>query len=174
MSLLGLDVGTTGTKAVAFDLDGRVLASAYREYPLRSPRPGWQELDADEVWRSVREVLGEVASKTKADPVKAMAMSAQGEAVTPVDKKGACLAPSPVTFDARTADMPAWWLERKSRLELAQHTGMPLHGMYTINKILWFKENQPEVYSKAAKFLRYEDYVQYRLGVPPTMSHSLA
>jgi glycerol kinase len=45
MSLLGLDVGTTGTKAVAFDLDGRVLASAYREYPLRSPRPGRQELD---------------------------------------------------------------------------------------------------------------------------------
>ncbi|MCL4217636.1 MAG: hypothetical protein KJ052_11630 [Candidatus Hydrogenedentes bacterium] len=174
MSLLGLDVGTTGTKAVAFDLDGRVLASAYREYPLRSPRPGWQELDADEVWRSVREVLGEVASKTKADPIKAMAMSAQGEAVTAVDQSGACLAPSPVTFDARTADMPAWWLERKSRLELAQHTGMPLHGMYTINKILWFKENQPEVYSKAAKFLCYEDYVQYRLGVPPTMSHSLA
>ncbi len=174
MSLLGLDVGTTGTKAVAFDLDGRMLASAYREYPLRSPRPGWQELDPDEVWANVREVLAEVASKTKGNPIKAMAMSAQGEAVHAVDKNGKCLTPSLVTFDGRTADMPAWWLERKSRMDLAQLTGMPLHGMYTINKIMWFKEHQPEVYAKAAKFLCYEDYVQYRLGVPPTMSHSLA
>jgi len=174
MSLLGLDVGTTGTKAVAFDLDGRVLASAYREYPLQSPRPGWQELDPDEVWANVREVLAEVASKTKADPIKAMAMSAQGEAVTGIDKNGKSLTKSPVTFDSRTAGMPAWWLECKPRLELAQLTGMPLHGMYTINKIMWFKENEPETYAKVAKWLCYEDYVQYRLGVTPTMSHSLA
>jgi xylulokinase len=103
-----------------------------------------------------------------------MAMSAQGEAVVAVDKNGVCLAPSPVTFDARTADMPAWWLERKSHLDLARITGMPLHGMYTINKILWFKQNQPEVYAKVWKWLCYEDFVQYRLGVKPAISHSLA
>ena len=174
MSLLGLDVGTTGTKGVAFNHEGRLIASAYREYPLRSPRPGWQELDPEEVWSCVREVLREVASKTKSDPITAMALSAQGEAVHAVGKDGSCITPSVVTFDSRTAAMPEWWLERKSRLDLARITGMPLHGMYTINKILWFKQNQPKVYAKAWKWFCYEDYVHYKLGVTPTMSHSLA
>ncbi|MBI5095571.1 MAG: hypothetical protein HZB26_24450 [Candidatus Hydrogenedentes bacterium] len=174
MSLLGLDVGTTGTKGVAFDLDGKVIASAYREYPLLSPKPGWQELDPNQVWAAVREVLGEVARKTAADPIKAMAISAQGEAAHGVSKDGVCLTNSVVTFDARTADFPKWWLERKSRMDLAQISGMPLHGMYTLNKILWFKQNQPDVYAKVWKFLCYEDFVHLRLGLEPVMSHSLA
>lgn len=174
MSLLGLDVGTTGAKGVAFDIEGTPIASAYREYPLLSPKPGWQELEPEHVWRCVREVLGEVAQKTKHDPIRAMAMSAQGEAVHAVAKDGSCLTNSPVTFDARTAALPAWWLERKSRLELARISGMPLHGMYSLNKILWFKQNQPDVFAKTWKFLCYEDFVQHRLGLDPVMSHSLA
>ncbi|HRI87627.1 MAG TPA: FGGY-family carbohydrate kinase [Candidatus Hydrogenedentes bacterium] len=174
MSLLGLDVGTTGAKGVAFDLDGKPIASAYREYPLLSPKPGWLELDPEHVWKCVREVLAEVAQKTKHDPIRAMAMSSQGEAVHAVDKSGACITHSPVTFDARTADIPAWWLERKSRLELAQISGMPLHGMYSLNKILWFKQNQPDVFAKAWKWMCYEDFVQFRLGLDPAMSQSLA
>lgn len=174
MSVLGLDVGTTGTKGVAFDLDGKPIGSAYREYPLLSPKPGWQELDPEHVWRCVREVLGEVAQKTKGDPIRAMAMSAQGEAVHAVARDGSCITNSPVTFDARTADLPAWWLERRTRMELAQISGMPLHGMYSLNKVLWFKHNQPDIFAKAARFHCYEDFVQLRLGLEPIMSHSLA
>lgn len=174
MSLLGLDVGTTGTKGVAFNLDGKAIASAYREYPLLSPKPGWLELDPEQVWGCVKEVLSEVASKTAHDPIRALAISAQGEAIHAVDRSGACLTHSVVTFDARTADMPAWWLEHKSRLDLARITGMPLHGMYSLNKVLWFKQNAPDVYAKAWKWLCYEDFVQFRLGLEPVMSHSLA
>lgn len=174
MSLLGLDVGTTGTKAVVFDLEGKVLASCYREYPLLSPKPGWQELDPNRVWEAVKAVLGEVAAKTKKDPVKTMAISAQGEACHAVDRQGNCLTNSVVTFDARTADYPAWWLQRKSRLDIAWITGMPLHGMYTINKIMWFKYNEPRIYEKTWKFLCYEDFIHCRLGLAPVMSSSLA
>ncbi|MDZ4861013.1 MAG: FGGY-family carbohydrate kinase [Candidatus Hydrogenedentes bacterium] len=174
MSLLGLDVGTTGAKGVAFDLEGKPIAQAYREYPLHSPKPGWLELDPDQVWQLVRDVLSEIASKTRHDPIRAMAISSQGEAVHAVDKTGACLTHSPVTFDARTAEIPAWWLERKSRYDLAFISGMPLHGMYSLNKILWFKQNQPDVFAKTWKWMCYEDFVQFRLGVTPTMSHSLA
>lgn len=174
MSLLGLDVGTTGAKGVVFDLDGNALASAYREYPLLAPQPGWQELDPNEVWGAVRDILGEVAEKTKGDPIQAMAVSAQGEAAHGVGKDGQCLTNSVVTFDARTANLPEWWLERKTRLEIAEISGMPLHGMYTLNKLIWFKKNQPEVFAKVWKFLCYEDYVHLRLGLEPVMSHSLA
>ena len=174
MSLLGLDVGTTGTKGVAFDLDGRVLASAYREYPLHSPRPGWQELDSNQVWRCVKAVLAEVARATRNNPIQAMAVSCQGEACTPVTREGEVLANSPATFDARTADAPAWWLERMSRFDITRISGMPLHGMYTISKVAWFKEHRPDVYAKAYKFLCYEDFVHFRLGLDPVMSFPLA
>lgn len=174
MSLLGLDVGTTGTKAVAFNEEGAPIASAYREYPLLSPRPGWQELDPEAVWSAIREVLIEVAAKTASDPIRAIGISAQGEAVHAVDTDRRCISNSVVTFDARTADMPAWWLQHKSRTELALITGMPLHGMYSLNKILWFKQNQPDVYRSAWKWLCYEDFVHLRLGLEPVISLSLA
>lgn len=174
MSLLGLDVGTTGCKAVAFSLDGHAIASAYGEYPLYSPQPGWQELDPEEVWACVKRVLTEVGAATGSDPITAMAISAQGEACHPIDKNGECLMRSIVSFDDRTATAPEFWLERKSAYELASVTGMPIHGMYSINKIMWIKEHQPEIFDKASKFLCYEDYVQFRLGLEPVISHSLA
>ncbi len=62
MSLLGLDIGITGCKAVAFGLDGATLAQAYREYPLYQPHPGWMELDPGEVWQAVCEVIGSVTA----------------------------------------------------------------------------------------------------------------
>ena len=62
MSLLGLDIGISGCKAVAFSLDGATLAQAYREYRLYQPQPGWMELDPAEVWQAVSEVIGKVAA----------------------------------------------------------------------------------------------------------------
>ncbi len=174
MSLLGLDVGTTGCKAVAFSLDGKPIASAYREYPLYSPKPGYQELDPDEVWANVRTALAEVASKTKADPIRALGVSSQGEACHAVDRAGRCLTRSVVSFDARTAEFPAWWEQRRPRVDLARISGMPLHGMYSLNKIMWFRYHEPEVFRRAAKFHCYEDFVHLRLGLEPVMSHSLA
>ena len=174
MSLLGLDIGTTGTKGVAFDLDGRILASAYREYPLISPRPGWQELDPNRVWLCVKAVLAEVSRATRTHPIESLGISCQGEACHPVARDGTCLANSLITFDGRTADKPAWWLERMSRYDIARISGMPVHGMYTLNKIMWFKEQRPDIYAKTWKFHCYEDFVHLRLGLDPVMSYPLA
>ena len=88
MSLLGLDIGITGCKAVAFDLTGDMLAQAYREYPLYQPHPGWMELDPQEVWGAVRDVIRQVAGKISNDPVQALSVSTHGESVVPVDAKG--------------------------------------------------------------------------------------
>ena len=100
---------------------------------MLSPQPGWQELDPEQVWQGVREVLGEVASLTQSDPIQAMGISAQGEACHAVDRDGRCLMNSIVTFDGRTAHMPAWWEERISKKDLAAITGMPLQGIYSLN-----------------------------------------
>ena len=105
MSLLGIDLGTTGCKAVVFDEGGKILSSAYREYPLHFPKPGWIELDSNRVMKSAREVIREAAGKAKKDPVRALAVASQGEAVTPVSADGKFLHNAIVTFDARTAPL---------------------------------------------------------------------
>src|SRR3989338_7528987 len=99
MSLMGLDVGTTGCKAIAFDLDGNILASSYREYPLLHPKPGWIEINPNQVWESVGTVIKEASSQTTSDPIKAFAVSCLGEACVPVDKNGTFLDNSIIGFD---------------------------------------------------------------------------
>ena len=86
MSLLGLDVGTSGCKAIAFNEEGTLLSGAYREYSLLHPEPEWAELDVNLLWKRIKEVIFEVANKTRSDPIKALSVSTQGEAVVPVSK----------------------------------------------------------------------------------------
>jgi xylulokinase len=88
MSYLGVDLGTTGCKAAAFDAAGAVLASSYREYPLLSPEDGRAELDSGRVIADCLNVIRAVAHQCAADPVRALAISSQGEAFTPVDRSG--------------------------------------------------------------------------------------
>src|SRR5258706_13120590 len=99
MSLLGIDVGTTGCKAVVFDEGGKILSSAYREYPLHFPQTGWIELDSNRVMKSVRDVIREAASKAKKDPIRALAVASQGEAETPGGEGGKFRHHSVVTVD---------------------------------------------------------------------------
>jgi xylulokinase len=174
MSLLGIDLGTTGCKAVAFDEGGKILASAYREYPLHFPETGWIELDSNRVMASAREVIREAAGLVKRDPVRALAVASQGEAVTPVGKDGTFLDRAIVTFDARTAPLASWWEKRVPKRRIFEISGMPLHGMYTASKILWWKQKRPDVFSKAARFLCYEDLLFHQLGLAPTIDQSLA
>ena len=174
MSLLGLDVGTTGCKATAFSSEGKVLASAYREYPLNFPKPGWAELDSNRVWDDVKDCLGQVASETKQDPITALAVSCQGEATTPIDAQGNILDMTSVSFDTRTADLVSWWEENVGRERIFEITGQPLASPFTALKLQWMKQNKPEIFSKVDKFLFYEDFIYYQLGLDPVTDYTIA
>lgn len=175
MSLMGLDVGITGTKAVVFDPSGRILGQAYSEYPLHRSRPGWAELDAREVWQKVQAVISQaVAQAGGHDPVRALAVSCQGEAAVPLDKDGDILANTPVSFDARTIPQAEWFAEQVGAEEVFQITGQPLHPMYTLLKLMWFRENLPALAQRIRKFLCFEDFVMHQLGCSPCINYSLA
>ncbi len=174
MSLLGLDIGTTGCKAVAFDEEGALLSGAYREYTLSHPKPGWTELDANLLWDKIKEVIFEVSTQTRSDPIKALSVSTQGEAVVPVGRDGELLYNFIITFDKRCKPQYQWWQEKVGKEKIFQITGMPLHPMYTINKIMWLKENERDIYRKVYKFLCVEDFVIFKLGALPTIDYSLA
>jgi xylulokinase len=101
MSYMGLDVGTSGCKAVVFDERGNQLAGAYREYAIQRPRDGWAELDAERTCAACLEVVGQAAASASGDPVRALGISSQGETFVPVDDSGRTLAPAMVSSDMR-------------------------------------------------------------------------
>jgi len=175
MSLLGVDVGTTGCKAIVFDLGGKTLGQGYREYGHTYPRPGWVEMDSDEVWEGTKQAIAEAVSRAGTrDPVKALAISSQGEGVTAIGADGKALAPSIVSFDNRTTAQSEWWAQQMGKPALFAITGQPLHPMYTINKIMWWRDNDPAVFERARKFLCYEDLTIFRLGGELAIDYSLA
>jgi xylulokinase len=174
VSLLGIDVGTTGCKAAAFSLDGRVLASAYREYATRHPREGWSELDSRAVLARVEETIAEVAAACRADPVAALCVSSMGEAMTPVSADRQILGPSILMTDARGSDLLAPLVERFGRPALYAINPNIAGPLYSLPKLLWIRRHQAELYAQAHKFLLWSDLVAFMLGAEPMTSFSLA
>jgi xylulokinase len=174
MSLLGIDVGTTGCKAAVFSEEGRLLASAYEEYDVQRPQPGRAELDAVEVWAKVKRTINEVVSSSALDPVKALAVSSLGEAVVPVTEDHQVLGSSILNFDARGEE----YLESLSRIlpneRLYRINGNTLGNHYGLTKLKWIKEHQPDLYERADKFLLWGSFVSFMLGAEPVVDHSLA
>ncbi|MCL5986803.1 MAG: FGGY family carbohydrate kinase [Actinobacteria bacterium] len=172
---MGIDIGTTGAKAVAFSPDGKILASAYGEYSLKSPNPGWNELDPKEVWDIVSSAIKRAAGEVKIkDPVKALSVSVLGVCCLPVDRKGNHLYNSIIAMDSRTIPQSKWWESKMDRLRIYEITGEPLHPMNSLLKIQWWRENMPDIYKRAWKFLCWQDYFFLKVGLEPTIDYSLA
>lgn len=174
MSLLGIDVGTTGTKAVAFDHEGVPLASAYREYTVHSPEPGYMEIDAYEAADAIRQVIRSVAAETASDPITALAVSAMGEAAVPVSRDGRYLMGVQLSMDERTRDYPDWWRERISPEEVYAITGHSIYSIYTLPRTQWIKEHRPDVYRDTWRFLCFPEFVLHLLGCDPVGCYSEA
>jgi xylulokinase len=172
--LMGLDVGTTGCKASVFDEAGRPIVSAYREYPLICPKPAWAELDPMVVWRHLTDTIREAAAKTDAEEIIALSISAQGEAFIPISEDGEPLYNSIVTPDQRAQDQTSSLQQTFGSQWIFQETGMVLFPIYTLNKILWIRDNLPSVFSNAARFLCWEDYVNLKLTGRAAIDCSLA
>jgi xylulokinase len=174
MSLLGIDVGTTGCKAATFSTEGRMLSAAYEEYDVQRPQPGWAELDAVEVWGKVERTIAQVVSASAADPVSALSVSSLAEAVVPVTRDRRILGPSLLNFDVRGEE----YLESLGRAlpdeRLYEINGNTLGNHYTLTKLRWIKEHQPELYAEAFKFLPWGSFVSFMLGAEPIVDYALA
>lgn len=173
MSLMGLDIGTTGCKAVVFDPEGRELARAYREYPEVYPQPGFMELEAERVWQGIRAVIAEAAASVK-DPVQALSISAMGESFAPVDAQGNFLYNSIISPDGRAAAEAADLAEQLGAERIFGLTGMTIHPSFTLPKIMWLAAHLPDVHARTWKYLLWPDIVALKLGLTPRLDYSLA
>jgi xylulokinase len=175
MSYLGIDIGTSGCKAVVFSATGQQLSSARRSYAVLTPRPGWAELSSSRVLDACCEVIAEAAAQApSADPLRALGISSQGEAFTPVGGKGEILGNGLVSSDCRALAQVAPFVAAFGLERLYQLTGHTPSPMFSLFKLLWLKEHQPELWSAARSFLCYEDLLSQRLGVEAAMGWPLA
>ena len=174
MSLMGVDVGTSGVKAVTFSADGDKLAAAYEEYPLLRPQPGWAELDSEDVWSKTKRVIRSCAAATS-EAVQAISFSSMGEAVVPVTAKRRILGPSIVpNFDKRGQEyLPKLGVEM-DQARLYEINGNIFGNNYSLTALKWVKEQQPELYRATDYFLLWGACIPFMLGGEPHTDYSLA
>lgn len=173
MSLIGVDAGMSGIKAIAFSEEGELLSSAYREYPLHQPQRGWAELDGGEMWEAAATVIAEAAKKAGGG-VKAIAVSSMGEAAVPMGKGGEILARAICAYDSRTAAIVRELEQEIGREKLFKITGHAPHTSYTIGHVVWLMRNRPELVAKVHKFLCVQDFIGYKLSGETAIGYSLA
>jgi xylulokinase len=155
--LAGLDVGTTGVKAVAISPDGDVLARAEEQYPLSMPRPGWSEQDPADWWRATERVL---AALPKAD---AIGLSGQMHGLVALDGRDRVLRPAILWNDQRTAAECAEIEERVGLERLIGLTGNRALTGFTAPKLLWLRKHEPDVYRRIEHVLLPKDFVRLQL-----------
>jgi xylulokinase len=174
MSLLGIDVGTSGCKSAVFATDGRLLASAYEEYDIRRPRPGWAELDSLEVWTKVQCTVARAVAEARGDPVRALAVSSLGEAMVPVSADGHLLGPSILNFDARGDEYISGLASAIDPAELYRISGNTLGNHFGLTKLMWLRDHAAATYREAHRFLLWGSLVGHLLGAEPAVDPSLA
>lgn len=171
--LLGLDVGTTGCKALFFREDGRVLGYARQEYPILYTSDGGSEQNAEQVLLSLKKCIIQ-ASPNSTIQVDAIGLSVQGDAIIPVDEAGNPLCHALLGMDYRSA-LESKECERMfGAQKLFQRTGMRPHPMNSLPKILWLKKYRPKIYQSSWKIMTYADFIMYRLGADPTIDVTMA
>jgi len=157
-ALVGLDVGTTGVKALAISADGEVHGSAEEHYGLSSPQPGWSEQDPEDWWAASQAALARL------DVVAtAIGLSGQMHGLVCLDDHGDVLRPAILWNDQRTAAECAEIEERVGLERLIALTGNRALTGFTAPKILWLRRHEPDVYSRIDRILLPKDYVRYRL-----------
>ena len=174
MHLIGLDIGTTSCKAVLFDENGSLTYKASREYVVDFPHPGWAEQDIEAVWALVQESLREVIVRSGIKRIAALSISAHGEAVTPVDQDGRALRPTILGMDTRTGEQNRWLVEHLGAEYLFETTGMPMHTINTLPKLLWLKQYEPGVWKHTSCFLLVEDFLIQKMTGKAMVSQCLA
>ncbi len=173
--LLGLDVGTTNTKAVLYDLAGGMRAVASTPTPLEEQGPGQAVCDPEALYRAALGVIRRAVSQVP-DPeaVLGVSVSSMGEAGVPLDARGRPVYPIIAWYDRRTLPYRLWWQRHYGDDRLFAVCGLQPGHIFSLNKIMWLRDHEPAAYSRLALWLSVSDYIAYRLTGEAAMSHAQA
>ncbi len=163
--ILAHDLGTTGNKATLYDAEGRLVGSAFYPYETEYAHPGWAEQNPEDWWQAVcasTQALMAQTGATKAE-IACVSFSGQMMGCVPVDRQARPLRKAIIWADQRAVEQVDWLAERISPEEVYAITGHRLSSSYSLPKILWLRDHQPEIYRDAYKFLHAKDAIVARL-----------
>jgi len=156
--LVGLDVGTTGVKAIAITTEGEVVSSAHEAYPLSTPQPGWSEQDPDDWLRAGEKALGSLGVDSSR-----LGFSGQMHGLVCLDERDRVLRPAILWNDQRTGSECAEIEELVGLERLISLTGNRALPGFTAPKLLWLRRHEPDVYRRIHRIMLPKDYVRFRL-----------
>jgi xylulokinase len=163
MSLLGIDVGTGGTRAVLVDESGRVVASSTVDHaPFASPQTGWAEQDPRDWWRAARQAIHEVISGSERE-ISCIGFSGQMHGAVLLDEHDEVVRPALIWCDQRTDRQCQAITDRVGAGQLIELTSNPALTGFTLPKILWVREHEPDLWARVRRVLLPKDYVRLRL-----------
>lgn len=175
-AIIGVDIGTTSTKTVAFDPHGHILAESSKEYPLYSEPTGWAEQDPDEILEAVIRTLSRTvkAVALQGNKVEAVAFSAAMHSLIAVDSAGRPLTRSITWADQRSAKEAEALKSQVLGLSIYRRTGTPIHPMSPLTKLLWFKKHESDIFEAAHKWISIKEYIFYHLFNEFIVDYSIA
>ncbi|HEX9370562.1 MAG TPA: FGGY family carbohydrate kinase, partial [Roseiflexaceae bacterium] len=172
--LLGVDVGTTNCKAQVFDTAGRPCASGRAPTLTRQPRPGRAEYDPEELWQTVVAVVRQALGQVDPARVRGVAVASMAEGGLLLDAAGRPLHPIIAWYDSRSDPQYRWWLDHVGAdtfFPIAGNRPNPIFGVF---KLMWLRDQAPQIYAAAARWLHVADYVAFRLCGAQATDYSLA
>lgn len=174
---MGVDMGTTSTKAVLYDQQGKVLHTHRVEYPLHSSVPGMAEQDPDEIFHAVKECMKRVIADSKRNAgkhLKLISFSSAMHSLIVVDETGKPMTRCITWADNRASEMASRILTEMDGLSIYKRTGTPIHPMSPLTKIAWLRESDPETFAKAYKFIGIKEYICHRWFGKYMVDYSIA
>jgi gluconokinase len=173
--IIGIDIGTSGTKAIAFAVNGDILYSAYASYPMITKQQGEQELDPGILLEASVTTIGEIMRNSDpANKLIGIGFSSAMHSVIAVDKNGVPLSPVITWADLRSEESAAKIRNTDIGKRIYEHTGTPIHPMSPLCKIMWIRDKQPEIFSKTAKFISIKEYIWYHFFGKFLVDYSIA
>lgn len=174
MSFLSIDLGSSRCKAVVFSAEGKVVAQQAAAYSPEFPEPSFAEMAPEKFFQAVCNLSRAVARDASRDPIRALCLSSHGETFIPAGPSGEALGSAILNMDNRAALEAAWLEKSLGRRRLFEITGLVVHPMYPVPKILWLRKHRPELFRDRPRFLSVTDYILARLGFQACIDYSLA
>ncbi len=160
--LLGIDIGTGSTKAVAINFGGETLGVSQHYYPVKSPQPGYNEQDPELILAAFINCITDIVKQIGTSP-DAISLSSAMHSVICADQNGKALADMMTWADARSEKIAQKLRDSETGPGIYKTSGTPIHAMSPLCKLMWLRENQPELFEATHKFISIKEFIWFRL-----------